>query len=47
MNTEVRVLNPDGRFLAGMYAKVSLTLPNPHKVYELPATEGSEVEVVP
>jgi membrane fusion protein, multidrug efflux system len=38
MNTEVRVPNADGALLAGMYGEVSLTLPNPHKVYELPAT---------
>jgi membrane fusion protein, multidrug efflux system len=38
MNTEVRVPNPDGAILTGMYAEVSLTLPNPHRVYEVPAT---------
>lgn len=38
MNTEVRVPNGDNALLAGMYAQVSLTLPNPHKVYEVPAT---------
>jgi RND family efflux transporter MFP subunit len=38
MNTEVRVPNPDNALLTGMYAEVALTLPNPHKVYELPAT---------
>ncbi|WP_437837354.1 efflux RND transporter periplasmic adaptor subunit [Sorangium sp. So ce1153] len=38
MNTEVRVPNPDGRLLAGMYAEVALTLPTPHRVLEVPAT---------
>lgn len=38
MNTEVRVPNPKGELLGGMYAQVALTLPSPHRVYELPAT---------
>jgi RND family efflux transporter MFP subunit len=38
MLTEVRVPNKDQTLLAGMYAQVSLTLPTPHKVYEIPAT---------
>ena len=38
MNTEVRVPNPKGELIAGMYAQVALTLPSPHKVYEVPAT---------
>ncbi|HEX3770106.1 MAG TPA: efflux RND transporter periplasmic adaptor subunit [Polyangiaceae bacterium] len=38
MNTEVRVPNGDGALIAGMYAEVSLTLPSPHRVFELPAT---------
>jgi RND family efflux transporter MFP subunit len=38
MNTEVRVPNADNALLAGMYAEVLLSLPNPHKVYEVPAT---------
>lgn len=38
MNTEVRVPNPDGALFAGMYAEVSLDLPLPHRVFELPAT---------
>ncbi len=38
MNTEIRVSNPDNALLAGMYAEVSLTLPSPHQVYEVPAT---------
>ncbi|MDB4945625.1 MAG: putative Co/Zn/Cd efflux system rane fusion protein [Labilithrix sp.] len=38
MNTEVRVPNPKGELLAGMYANVALTLPSPHRVFELPAT---------
>jgi len=52
MNTEIRVPNPDGTLIAGMYAQVALTLPSPHNVYELPATallsdaHGSRVAVV-
>jgi RND family efflux transporter MFP subunit len=38
MTTEVRVPNPDGTLIAGMYAEVALTLPYPHRVLELPAT---------
>jgi RND family efflux transporter MFP subunit len=38
MNTEVRVPNGDGALIAGMYAEVALTLPLPHRVFELPAT---------
>jgi RND family efflux transporter MFP subunit len=38
MNTEVRVPNPDNKLLTGMYAEVSLTLPSPHRVFEVPAT---------
>lgn len=38
MNTEIRVPNPDGALLPGMYAEVSLTLPSPHHVLEVPAT---------
>ncbi len=38
MTTEVRVPNPNGELLAGMYAQVSLTLPTPHRVFEVPAT---------
>jgi membrane fusion protein (multidrug efflux system) len=38
MNTEVRVANGDGALMAGMYAEVALTLPSPHRVFELPAT---------
>jgi RND family efflux transporter MFP subunit len=52
MNTEIRVPNPDATLIAGMYAQVSLTLPLPHTVYEIPATalqsdaHGSRVAVV-
>ncbi len=52
MTTEVRVPNPDGTLLPGMYADVSLTLPSPHRVLELPATalmtdaKGTRVAVV-
>jgi RND family efflux transporter MFP subunit len=38
MTTEVRVPNADGALLPGMYAEIALTLPSPHRVYELPAT---------
>lgn len=38
MNVEVRVPNDGGELLAGMYATVSLTLPTPHQVLEIPAT---------
>ncbi len=38
MNAEVRVPNPDDKLLTGMYAQVSLTLPLPHRVFEVPAT---------
>ena len=38
MNTEVRVPNPKGELFAGMYAQVALTLPSPHRVFEVPAT---------
>ncbi len=38
MRTEVRVPNPKGELLAGMYAEVALTLPVPHRVFEIPAT---------
>jgi membrane fusion protein (multidrug efflux system) len=52
MNTEVRVPNADGALIAGMYAEVALTLPAPHRVFELPATalmvdaKGQRVAVV-
>jgi RND family efflux transporter MFP subunit len=38
MNTEIRVPNPKGELLGGMYAQVALTLPSAHRVFELPAT---------
>lgn len=38
LSTEVRVANPDGKLLAGMYAEVSLKLPRARRVFELPAT---------
>ncbi|MBX3226746.1 MAG: efflux RND transporter periplasmic adaptor subunit [Labilithrix sp.] len=38
MNVEVRVPNPKRELLAGMYAQVAVTLPSPHRVWELPAT---------
>jgi RND family efflux transporter MFP subunit len=38
MNTEVRVPNADGALIAGMYAELELSLPLPHRVFELPST---------
>ncbi len=52
MNVEVRVPNADGRLLTGMYAQVALTLPTPHRLFELPVTvlysdaQGSRVATV-
>ncbi len=38
LTTEVHVPNAKNRLLAGMAAKVALTLPAPHKVIEIPGT---------
>jgi RND family efflux transporter MFP subunit len=38
MLTEVRVANPDGQLLTGMYAQVALTLPTPHRALSIPAS---------
>ncbi len=38
MMTEIRVPNADNLLLPGMYAQVSLDLPYPHSVFEVPAT---------
>jgi membrane fusion protein, multidrug efflux system len=38
LNTEIRVPNPDGKLLSGMYAEVSLSLSAARQVYEIPAT---------
>ncbi len=52
MTTEVRVPNPKGELLPGMYVEVALTLPTPHRLYEVPATalfndsQGTRVAVV-
>lgn len=52
LNTEIRVPNPDGKLLAGMYAEVALSLSAPRQVYEVPATallqdaQGLRVAVV-
>ncbi len=52
MNTEIRIPNPDGALMAGMYAQVAFTLPSPHRVFEIPSTavssdaHGSRVAVV-
>ena len=49
MTTEVRVPNPSGELLAGMYAQVAFTLPTPHRVFEVPASalmsDGTGVRV--
>ncbi len=36
LSAEVRVPNPKNELLTGMYAQVAITLPTPHKVYEIP-----------
>ncbi len=52
LNTEVRVPNPDGKLLSGMFAEVSLSLSAPRQVFEVPATallndaQGLRVAVV-
>jgi RND family efflux transporter MFP subunit len=52
MTIEVRVPNPKGELLAGMYAEVALALPTPHNVFVIPATalfndaQGVRVAVV-
>ncbi|MFO0551117.1 MAG: efflux RND transporter periplasmic adaptor subunit [Polyangiaceae bacterium] len=38
MTTEVRVPNASGRILTGMAAKVALTVPATHRVFEIPGT---------
>ncbi len=38
MRTEVRIPNPDGALLPGMYVQVSIELPTPHQVLEIPST---------
>jgi len=38
LNTEVRVPNPDGKLMSGMYAEVLLNLSAPRQVFEIPAT---------
>ncbi len=38
MMTEVRVPNPKGELLTGMYANVALMLPTPHRVLSVPAS---------
>ncbi|MGE0402639.1 MAG: efflux RND transporter periplasmic adaptor subunit, partial [Kofleriaceae bacterium] len=38
MTTEIQVPNTDGALLPGMYVQVSITLPTPHKVLEIPST---------
>src|SRR5262249_10179396 len=38
MKAEVRVPNPTGELLPGMYAQVAVSLPSPHRLVEIPAT---------
>jgi hypothetical protein len=38
MATEVRIPNPTGELLPGMYAQLALTLATPRKVFEIPST---------
>ncbi len=38
MSTEIRVANPDGALMPGMYVQVSLSLATPHRILEIPAT---------
>jgi len=52
MTTEVRVPNTKHELLPGMYVRVALTLPTPHRLFELPSTalysdaQGSRVAIV-
>jgi RND family efflux transporter MFP subunit len=38
MTTEVRVPNPKGELLPGMYVRAALSLAAPHRLYEVPST---------
>ena len=38
MTVEIRIPNEKHELITGMYAEVKLTLPSPHKVWEVPAT---------
>lgn len=52
MTTDIRVENPNGELLSGMYARVEITLPRPHRVLEIPSTalltdaHGTRVAIV-
>lgn len=52
MTTIVHVPNPKAELLAGMYARVEITLPTPHRVLEIPSTalladaQGTRVAIV-
>jgi len=52
MTTEVRVANPKHELLPGMYVRVAITLPTPHRLFSVPATalysdaHGTRVGVV-
>jgi multidrug efflux pump subunit AcrA (membrane-fusion protein) len=49
MTVELRVPNPKGELIVGMYTEVKLSFPLPHKTYEVPATalynDGSGLRV--
>jgi RND family efflux transporter MFP subunit len=38
MTTELRVPNPDRALIPGMYVRVTIALPTPRRLYEIPAT---------
>lgn len=52
MTTEVRVPNPKGELMPGMYVRVALNLAQPHHLYEIPSTalysdaQGTRVAVL-
>jgi membrane fusion protein, multidrug efflux system len=52
MTTVVHVPNPKGELLAGMYARVEITLPLPHRVLEVPSTalltdaQGTRIAII-
>jgi RND family efflux transporter MFP subunit len=52
MTTEVRVPNPKHELLPGMYVRVAISLPTPHRLFEIPATalyadaQGTRIGIV-
>lgn len=52
MTTEIRVPNPKGELLPGMYVRAALSLAAPHRLYEIPSTalyndsQGTRVAVL-